>query len=69
VNLLNPGPMRTKMRANAFPGEDPESLPPPEDIAPLIVEMLSAHYAKNGELISFRSHRGNNPPLEGGSNE
>jgi hypothetical protein len=57
VNLLNPGPMRTKMRANAFPGEDPESLPPPEDIAPLIVEMLSADYAKNGELISFRSHQ------------
>jgi NAD(P)-dependent dehydrogenase (short-subunit alcohol dehydrogenase family) len=54
VNLLNPGPMRTKMRANAFPGEDPESLPPPEAIAPLIVEMLSPAYAKNGELVNFR---------------
>ena len=54
VNLLNPGPMRTQMRALAFPGEDPMSLPPPEDIAPLIVEMLSAGYTKNGELVSFR---------------
>jgi len=54
VNLLNPGPMRTKMRANAFPGEDPETLPPPDDIAPLIVEMLSPAYAKNGELVNFR---------------
>jgi NAD(P)-dependent dehydrogenase (short-subunit alcohol dehydrogenase family) len=54
VNLLNPGPMRTKMRANAFPGEDPDSLPPPEDIAPLIVEMLSPGYAKNGEMVNFR---------------
>ncbi|HEY4116182.1 MAG TPA: SDR family NAD(P)-dependent oxidoreductase [Rhizomicrobium sp.] len=54
VNLLNPGPMRTKMRATAFPGEDPEDLPPPEDIAPLIVEMLSPSYGKNGELVNFR---------------
>lgn len=54
VNILNPGPMRTKMRANAFPGEDPESLPPPEDIAPLIVEMLSPNYMKNGELVNFQ---------------
>jgi NAD(P)-dependent dehydrogenase (short-subunit alcohol dehydrogenase family) len=55
VNLLNPGPIRTKMRANAFPGEDPATLPPPEDIAPLIVEMLSADYAKNGERVNFQS--------------
>src|SRR5437762_3050178 len=30
VNLYNPGPMRTAMRKEAFPGEDPQSLPPPE---------------------------------------
>lgn len=54
VSLLNPGPMRTKMRANAFPGEDPDTLPPPEAIAPLIVEMLSADYAENGQLVNFR---------------
>ena len=54
VNLLNPGPMRTKMRANAFPGEDPDTLPPPDDIAPLIVEMLSPAYSRNGELVNFR---------------
>jgi NAD(P)-dependent dehydrogenase (short-subunit alcohol dehydrogenase family) len=39
TTLVNPGPMRTKMRAAAFPGEDPDSLTPPEAIAPLIVEL------------------------------
>ena len=54
VNLLNPGPVRTAMRAKAMPGEDPETLPPPEALAPLIVEMLSPDYEKNGELVVFK---------------
>jgi len=54
VNLLNPGPIRTAMRAKAFPGEDPATLAPPEALAPLIVEMLSARWEKNGELVNFR---------------
>ncbi|HEY4030533.1 MAG TPA: SDR family NAD(P)-dependent oxidoreductase [Caulobacteraceae bacterium] len=37
--LLSPGPMRTKMRAQAFPGEDPATLPDPSEIAPLVVEL------------------------------
>ena len=40
--LLSPGPMRTKMRAEAFPGEDPQSLPDPAEIGPLIVELAQA---------------------------
>jgi NAD(P)-dependent dehydrogenase (short-subunit alcohol dehydrogenase family) len=55
VNLLNPGPMRTQMRKRAMPGEDPATLPPPEAIAPLIVELLSPGCEKNGELISFKA--------------
>jgi NAD(P)-dependent dehydrogenase (short-subunit alcohol dehydrogenase family) len=54
VNLLNPGPVRTTMRAKAMPGEDPETLPPPELLGPLIVEMLSPSYEKNGELVVFK---------------
>jgi NAD(P)-dependent dehydrogenase (short-subunit alcohol dehydrogenase family) len=54
VNLLNPGPVRTAMRAKAFPGEDPMTLPAPDALAPLIVEMLSPSFAKNGELVNFR---------------
>src|ERR1700754_3884569 len=41
VNLLNPGPLRTAMRARAMPGEDPQDLDPPDTVAPLLVEMLS----------------------------
>ena len=37
VTLYNPGPARTAMRAKAFPGEDPMTLPAPEDLAPEIV--------------------------------
>jgi NAD(P)-dependent dehydrogenase (short-subunit alcohol dehydrogenase family) len=37
--LLSPGAMRTKMRAQAFPGEDPTTLPDPSEIAPLVVEL------------------------------
>lgn len=54
VNLFNPGPLRTTMRAKAMPGEDPRSLQPPEVVASLIVELLSPTCVKNGELVSFR---------------
>ncbi|HEV2531463.1 SDR family NAD(P)-dependent oxidoreductase [Phenylobacterium sp.] len=40
--LLSPGPMRTAMRAEAFPGEDPQTLPDPAEIGPLIVELAQA---------------------------
>jgi NAD(P)-dependent dehydrogenase (short-subunit alcohol dehydrogenase family) len=40
--LVNPGPMRTKMRAEAMPGEDPATLPDPSEIGPLIVELAQA---------------------------
>lgn len=54
ANALNPGPTRTRMRAEAFPGEDPATLPAPEELAPLIMDMLSPGCTKNGELVTFR---------------
>jgi NAD(P)-dependent dehydrogenase (short-subunit alcohol dehydrogenase family) len=54
VNLLNPGPMRTLMRAKAMPGEDPSTLKRPEEIAPLIVELLSPDNQRQGELVNFQ---------------
>ena len=57
ANLFNPGPLRTRMRQKAMPGEDPESLRPPEAVAPLIVDLLSPTCSRNGELVSFnQSH-------------
>jgi NAD(P)-dependent dehydrogenase (short-subunit alcohol dehydrogenase family) len=54
ANLLNPGPLRTRMRQKAMPGEDPATLKPPEAVAPLIVQLLSPTCSKNGELVSFK---------------
>jgi len=53
ANALNPGPTRTHMRAEAMPGEDPMTLPAPEELVPLILDMLSPNCAKNGELVTF----------------
>ena len=38
--LLDPGPLRTRMRAAAFPGEDPADLKPPEAVVPLLMDIL-----------------------------
>ncbi len=57
ANLLNPGPVRTAMRAEAFPGEDPETLPTPEDVAPLFLEMAAPEYPENGVCVDFRTWR------------
>lgn len=54
VNVLNPGPMRTLMRAKAMPGEDPSTLPRPEQLAPLVVELLSPACRRSGEVIDFK---------------
>ena len=40
--LLDPSVMRTRMRAEAMPGEDPTALPDPSEIGPLIVELAQA---------------------------
>ena len=45
------------MRALAMPGEDPLSLPHPDEIAPLFVELASPDCTRNGEVIRFRDWR------------
>jgi NAD(P)-dependent dehydrogenase (short-subunit alcohol dehydrogenase family) len=52
--LLSPGPMRTKMRAQAFPGEDPMTLPDPSEIAPLVVELARPDLTP-AAYVEFRS--------------
>jgi NAD(P)-dependent dehydrogenase (short-subunit alcohol dehydrogenase family) len=53
VMLVNPGPLRTRMRAAAMPGEDPLSLRTPDELAPKIVEMCSAQWGETGKLYDF----------------
>ncbi len=38
--LLDPGPMRTKLRTEAFPGEEPDSLISPSALGPMVVELV-----------------------------
>ena len=50
VNVFYPGAVRTAMRAKAMPGEDPDTLPKPADIAPKLVDMISPGFKLTGKL-------------------
>ncbi|MBW8881384.1 MAG: SDR family NAD(P)-dependent oxidoreductase [Asticcacaulis sp.] len=54
VALVSPGPMRTRMRAAAFPGEDPMSIPHPDAIIPLVLEMADPTRIPPQETVDFR---------------
>lgn len=54
VNLVNPGPIRTRMRANAMPGEDPETLPHPDEVAELFLELCLPSCERHGEIVDFK---------------
>jgi NAD(P)-dependent dehydrogenase (short-subunit alcohol dehydrogenase family) len=64
VALVNPGPMRTAMRAKAMPGENPQTLPHPSEIAPHLVEMARPEFERTGALFDFpsRSYRSFHAP-------
>jgi NAD(P)-dependent dehydrogenase (short-subunit alcohol dehydrogenase family) len=51
VNLVDPGPMRTRLRAKAYPGEDKEKLAWPAERAELFVELAEAGCARHGERL------------------
>ena len=55
VNLFNPGPSRTRMRATVFPGEDPETLEPPDEAAALIVPMCAPDWTETGKLFDYKT--------------
>jgi NAD(P)-dependent dehydrogenase (short-subunit alcohol dehydrogenase family) len=58
VNLVNPGPTRTAMRAKAMPSENPSTLPEPEEPAWAIVDLLSPSVTQTGERIDCRESVG-----------
>lgn len=53
ANLLNPGPTRTRMREEAYPGEDPNTLKPADDVAAAILDLSVAGCTKHGERVSL----------------
>ena len=57
VNLFNPGPTRTRMRAQVMPGEDSMTLPTAEDVAEKIIPLCLPSCSETGKLYDYRAGR------------
>ena len=54
VNLADPDVVATKMRAQAMPGEDPATLPRPEDIAPALAALCLPAETRHGARVDLK---------------
>ena len=57
VNLFSPGPIRTRMRATVFPGEDPMTLDTPEQAAEFILPMCAPDWTETGKLYHYPTRK------------
>ncbi|MBC8128844.1 MAG: SDR family NAD(P)-dependent oxidoreductase [Rhizobiaceae bacterium] len=57
INVVNPGATRTAMRALAMPGENPDSLPKPAEVAARILPLALADVTETGRLFDVRENR------------
>ncbi|WP_185983270.1 SDR family NAD(P)-dependent oxidoreductase [Aureimonas mangrovi] len=57
VNSVNPGATRTAMRALAMPGEDPQTLPSPAEVAASVLPLLTDETTETGRLFDVRQNR------------
>ncbi len=55
ANLIDPGVVRTRLRAAAYPGEDASLLPPPESVTETFVEMAMPGFDRTGETVQAKS--------------
>lgn len=55
VNVFYPGAVRTAMRAKAMPGENPDTLPKPADIAPRLIDLISPAVKESGKLFNVET--------------
>jgi NAD(P)-dependent dehydrogenase (short-subunit alcohol dehydrogenase family) len=53
ANCFSPGPTRTKMRATAMPGEDPDTLPSAEEVAAQVIPMCLSSFTDNGAVYKY----------------
>src|SRR5216684_3493781 len=51
ANLIDPGIVRTRLRARAFPGENPADLAAPESVADAFLALALPEYNRNGEVV------------------
>ncbi len=52
ASLIDPGPLRTRLRARVFPGEDPNSLPPPDSVTHCFLDLAAPECTRNGEMLT-----------------
>ena len=57
VSIIDPGAMRTNMRKLAMPGEDPETLPHPDELLPLVYDLLTRE-AREPVRVAFKEWKG-----------
>ena len=57
INVFTPGPIRTRMRAQAMPGEDPMTLETPDNVAEKIIELCLPNLSHNGKLYAYPERR------------
>jgi NAD(P)-dependent dehydrogenase (short-subunit alcohol dehydrogenase family) len=57
VNILDPGRVRTAMRAQAYPGEDPQKRVHPDEIAPYFLKLVANDCTMNGETLTVLSEK------------
>jgi len=57
VNLFNPGPIRTRMRAKAMPGEDPTTLDTPAQAAEAIFPLCLPSCSESGKIYEYRKKK------------
>jgi NAD(P)-dependent dehydrogenase (short-subunit alcohol dehydrogenase family) len=57
VTSVDPGATRTAMRAQAVPGEDPETLPHPSEVAKAMMPLLAPDYTETGKLFIVRENK------------
>ncbi len=51
ANLLDPGIVRTRLRARAFPGEDPTRLPPPDSVTDTFLDLALPECTRTGQVV------------------
>ncbi|TAL02534.1 MAG: SDR family NAD(P)-dependent oxidoreductase [Rhodospirillaceae bacterium] len=55
VNIINPGRVRTKMRAKAYPGEDPNTLATPDMVTDIFVRAALPAFTETGQTLSAQA--------------
>lgn len=57
ITSVDPGATRTAMRAQAMPGEDPDTLPHPREVAQAILPLMGADVTETGKLFVVRENK------------